>query len=543
MKAALVGLDCTLGPMQLKDPAAQGINRHSVKTWRLIDSFNLVFPTTLREYAAGEFQRYFEYQHSLGDQGDIVKSRDKLWPKERFSRQHYDAYIAIIGVMGIVKLPAITDYWTTNTRRYVVPFVRRVMIRNLWQLARHYAHFNDASKKVQRGDRDQPSPPDGYDPIFKWRPMLERFDGFNKVWPSLVTLSNYLTIDENMIKCAMHWGLSRRQPNKPTRDGPQVYVLSESKGKWVYQVWIDQGEFDPNLRPPYHFGKTVAFILHLLVGAGALGSWSTLIIDQYFTSPLLLIVLFFLKVFCIGTCQITRRAWPATQIFANEKANGKVKKPGEARFWFEVGARGAIKWALACCKWYDKNEVHIACNCETGEEQEYSLKRKGSTDAIDTRQPKMRRLYTDNKVGVDVVDQKDAALISDHGSKKSPWHRVHDSFVNTAMTLALEHFDLVITAFGSEEQRRHLNRLRHDAVEARWELLEQLTEEAHFGVENPNVSTLQRGRAQKNKAAADEEEGGEEDENEYEFAGEEEDAEDGSDDEGEGSAPRPRPEP
>ena len=49
------------------------------------------------------------------------------------------------------------------------------------------------------------------------------------------------------------------------------------------------------------------------------------------------------------------------------------------------------------------------------------------------------QVYTDNKVGVDVVDQKDAARITDHGSKKTPWHRVHDSIVNTAANLAFEH--------------------------------------------------------------------------------------------------------
>ena len=38
----------------------------------------------------------------------------------------------------------------------------------------------------------------------------------------LLTLSEYLTIDEKMIKLAMHIGLSRRQPNKPIRDGLQA---------------------------------------------------------------------------------------------------------------------------------------------------------------------------------------------------------------------------------------------------------------------------------------------------------------------------------
>eukprot|EP00326_Haptolina_ericina_P001964 CAMPEP_0181218512 /NCGR_PEP_ID=MMETSP1096-20121128/27736_1 /TAXON_ID=156174 ORGANISM="Chrysochromulina ericina, Strain CCMP281" /NCGR_SAMPLE_ID=MMETSP1096 /ASSEMBLY_ACC=CAM_ASM_000453 /LENGTH=220 /DNA_ID=CAMNT_0023310739 /DNA_START=264 /DNA_END=926 /DNA_ORIENTATION=- len=110
------------------------------------------------------------------------------------------------------------------------------------------------------------------------------------------------------------------------------------------------------------------------------------------------------------------------------------------------------------------------------------------------------------------------------------------------MTLALEHYALVIEAYGSAEQRKHLKRLRHNAVEARWELIEQLTKDAHFGVENPNVSQLQRGRSQRNKARADDE-GGEEGEegagDGEEDAEDDEEEEDAEDDEEEEDEPEP----
>ena len=82
--------------------------------------------------------------------------------------------------------------------------------------------------------------------------------------------------------------------------------------------------------------KTVAIILYLLVGAGALGTWCTIVMDQYFTSPTLLLVLTYLKVFCIGTCQTNRRGWPATQIAETEASIGKVSKPGDVVFKHEV---------------------------------------------------------------------------------------------------------------------------------------------------------------------------------------------------------------
>jgi len=320
---------------------------------------------------------------------------------------------------------------------------------------------NDAEKKVQRGDRDLPAPP-GYDPIYNFRPMINTF---NRVWPSLVTLGAVLTIDEKMIKSAMHTGLSRRQPNKPILRLRRLGLEGQ-----VGLSNLDRSgcEGDPYLRPPYHFGKTIAVILHLLETIGAFKTWVTVIVDQYFTSVTLMIVLFFLGMFGIGACQQNRRAWPATQIEAYEAEHGKIKEPGEVLFLFEVGVRGAIKWALASCKWFDKNEVRLLANCDEGEEIDYAMRKKGRQESLETTQPKVRKTYSDHKVGVDVIDQKDAALITDHGSKRTPWHRVHDAYCNTAMTLALEHYALVIAKYGSAETPHHeaAARLRRGALGA-----------------------------------------------------------------------------
>ena len=153
-------------------------------------------------------------------------------------------------------------------------------------------------------------------------------------------------------------------------------------------------------------------ILYLLVGAGVLGTWCTVIFDQYFTSPTLFILLHYLKVKAIGTCQTNRRGWPSNQIKAEEHRRGKkVSQPGDAVFVHEVATcctNTALSWVLTAVKWYDKNEVHILSNCSTDEEVEYEMKQKGQVDAVMTKQPVMRKIYTSNKVGVDVIDQTDA---------------------------------------------------------------------------------------------------------------------------------------
>ena len=165
------------------------------------------------------------------------------------------------------------------------------------------------------------------------------------------------------------------------------------------QTWIDQGEGDPELKPPYHYGKTAAVILHLLAGAAVIGTWCTVVFDQYFTSPTLFIVLHYLKVKAIGTCQANRRGWPAAQIDAEEQRRGKkVSEPGDAIFVHDVGKRGAVSWTLTAVQWFDKNVVHLLSNCSDNTELDYEMKKKGTKDAVVTKQPKLRQFYCDHKV-------------------------------------------------------------------------------------------------------------------------------------------------
>ena len=237
---------------------------------------------------------------------------------------------------------------------------------------------------------------------------------------------------------------------------PQVYVLSASKGNWVYYTWLDQGEGGPNLKPPYHFGKTIAIILYLLTGAGVFGTLCTVVVDQYFTSPTLMIVLTYLKVKCIGTCQASRRGWPSSQISETEETDGKVKAPGDTIFKHEVGKRGLLYWVMTAIQWCDKNVVHLLTNCTAAEIMEHLMKKKGQEEAVVITQPVSRKIYCEHKVGVDVIDQRDAALVTDHGSKVNPWHRPHDAYVNTAFNLALEHYAMVVSEFGTPEQVAHV---------------------------------------------------------------------------------------
>jgi len=372
----------------LKDPHLQGITRQSIKAWRLVDSFNLVYPKALREHAVKHFNLQAKQEAALGRQKLTLNHSE--WPETGITLEHYNAYIAIIGVMGLVRLPSIYDYWESSDW-HDVRFVRRMMTRSFFCLMRRFEHFNDSSLKVPRGDRAQPRPP-GYDPIFNWRPMIS---GFNEAWTRLMNLSEELTVDEMMILCAMRIALARRQPNKPIRDGFQIYALCDSKGRWIFRMWFDQGDADVELAAPYCFpgatGISIAeYTLHLCVGAGLKGKWCTVYFDQYFTSPSLFMALHALGIYACGTVQTSRRGYPTAQFDALQEAHGSVSVPGASYFLFEAGSTGTdparLFWQLCACLWFDKNLVKFLSTRDNELTIGYAMKKKGVTDAIDTTQ-------------------------------------------------------------------------------------------------------------------------------------------------------------
>ena len=77
---------------------------------RFCASFNIVYPIAMREAVAFQSNDYYAYQHELGDAGSVPKTYEHLWPEGGLTRAHYDAYIAVVAAMGVVRLPAMNHY-------------------------------------------------------------------------------------------------------------------------------------------------------------------------------------------------------------------------------------------------------------------------------------------------------------------------------------------------------------------------------------------------------------------------------------------------
>ena len=109
--------------------------------------------------------------------------------------------------------------------------------------------------------------------------------------------------------------------------------------------------------------------------------------------------------------------------------------------------------ALLAVQWFDKNVVNMLSNKHGDAMKQYMFKMKGEVDQQESVQPETREEYNDNNNGVDLVDQRNSATISPHGSKSTIWHRMHDHYLNQATHQAVTHYRLVIAEHGTPEQK------------------------------------------------------------------------------------------
>ena len=117
----------------------------------------------------------------------VTTSSSRPW--HDVSKEEMKAFVGMLIVMGLCKLPHLEMYWST-THPLFTPELRKVMPLVRFQQIWRFLHLNDSSKQVSHGEH-------GYDALFKVRPLLDL------VCPRLESEYNpheYMSVDEAMIK-------------------------------------------------------------------------------------------------------------------------------------------------------------------------------------------------------------------------------------------------------------------------------------------------------------------------------------------------------
>ncbi|XP_043464126.1 piggyBac transposable element-derived protein 4-like [Leptopilina heterotoma] len=141
---------------------------------------------------------------------DIIVEQTNLYSEQsdtsfvKTTKEEVLKFIPINIVMGIKRLPAIRDYWSTNPQLHD-SFISSIMPVNRFFSILSCLHFNDNSIAPKRNEP-------GFDKLFKIRPMLtELSENFLKYYNHTKNQS----IDESMIKFKGRSTLKQYMPQKP----------------------------------------------------------------------------------------------------------------------------------------------------------------------------------------------------------------------------------------------------------------------------------------------------------------------------------------
>ena len=215
------------------------------------------------------------------------------------------AYLGFRIMMGVVRLPGITDYWRRDLPFHQTSIADRIS-RNRFQELSRFLHFSDNATLPQRGEP-------GHDRLGKVRPIIEAFltQFLEKYSPHCEQ-----AVDEAMIPFQGRSSLKQYLPAKPVKRGIKVWCRSDSHNGYIseFQIYTGRsalGEKEINLG-----GRVVLDLTQKLEGRHY-----HIYFDNFFTSTTLLSSLLSRGLYACGTARQDYKGFPVAL-----KMKGKGKK-------------------------------------------------------------------------------------------------------------------------------------------------------------------------------------------------------------------------
>lgn len=196
--------------------------------------------------------------------------------------------------MGLVKLPALDDYWKVDPFFHFPPIASRISRQRFRDISR-YLHFVDNTQLVPR---NQP----GYDKLGKVRPII---DHCNTKFQASYNPHCECAADEAMIRCQSRTSLKQYMPLKPVKRGIKVWVRADSHNGYFSQFEVYQGK-GSNTTPELGLGGSVVKTLTRPL----VGKFHHVFMDNFFTSPALFHDLLQDGVYACGTIRSNRKGFP-----------------------------------------------------------------------------------------------------------------------------------------------------------------------------------------------------------------------------------------
>ena len=147
------------------------------------------------------------------------------------------AYIAINIIMGMVGLPSVNSYWSSDEYFGNVG-IKKVMPRKRFQEVSNFLHFHDSLLEVARGNP-------GHDKLFKVRPVLTYV---RSKFETNFSPTKNIAVDEGMVAFRGRFSFRQYMPAKPTKYGIKVWMAADSSNGYVLNFDVYLGKEVRNRR-------------------------------------------------------------------------------------------------------------------------------------------------------------------------------------------------------------------------------------------------------------------------------------------------------
>lgn len=288
-------------------------------------------------------------------------------------------FLALIGWMGLVKLPAIRDYWRSDNL-YSVPLAKTIMPRNKFELILKFIHFSD-NEDLENGQ----------DRLYKLRNVMNKFI-YN--YQQVYTPGQKVCIDESLIPWRGRLIFKQYIPNKRHKYGIKVFKLCSDKG-YTWNLMVYCGKMQ-------NAETDVAQNVVMDLMDGLLDQGRVLYTDNWYTSIPLAYRLQNRKTHLVGTLRLNRKHLPQDVVAA------KLRKG-------EIAAK-ETRDGVVVLKWRDKRVVSALSTKHSALKTVRSTSSRGVT-----LKPQCIVDYNTGKSSIDLSDQM--ASYSSALRRCTKWYR------------------------------------------------------------------------------------------------------------------------
>ena len=300
-----------------------------------------------------------------------------------------EALFGFMILMGIVRLPALTDYWKKDDVYHYSPVASRIS-RERFQDLQKYLHFTN----------DELLAPTGSPGSNKLGKVQYVMDAIVHQFQSTFNCNREVSVDEAMIPFKGRSSLKQYLPKKPVKRGFKVWVLADSKTGYVNNLEVYKGK-DGNKCESGLGSKVVKKLCSNIENR-----YHHVYFDNFFASVCLLIDLLKVGTYACGTLRSNRVGFP--QCLKPFVKKGLPSR-GDHRSCQMKKAEGvsapSSASSIAVSLWLDnKAVVVVSSNCDPSATTQVSRRqRDGSAMSVDC--PLSVSLYNKFMGGVDLNDQ------------------------------------------------------------------------------------------------------------------------------------------